>query len=401
MDGPTLQTALYLLAAGLAGAVGGWLLRGASNQREIDRLSHDGEAKLGDVIRQKDELAEESANMRLTLEAQQSLIQKHEAAIIRCRADLESAHEKARLQTKDLFNLREEREGFKTKVATFQRALVALNQQSTDLQSEFIKSGEFYKRELAKAFEKRKALQVEVEDAQRERESLDKLLRESQAEKTSVSSLPTVSQDQLNEMHALEQTVIELEADNAQYKHDAIDRQQEIDALRQNVAELDGLKAQNRELAHCLKSMENSRRQYEEDAKRYREKAGRDEQHSETLALRLDEVEKNFAAIEKQQQRALEDARSAAVKRSSTGNSGVQPTLRQVDDLKDIIGIGKVFEHTLHELGIFSFQQMANLGDADIARVNAELKEFAGRMEQDDWIGQAKQLHRKKYGSVQ
>jgi len=213
--------------------------------------------------------------------------------------------------------------------------------------------------------------------------------------------LPASSQNQLEEMHALEQTVIELEADNAQFKHDAIDSQQEIDALRQNVAELDELKAQNRELAHCLKSMENSRRLYEEDAKRYREKAGRDEQHSETLALRLDEVEKNFAAIEKQQQRALEDARSAAVKRSSTGNSGVQPTLRQVDDLKDIIGIGKVFEHTLHELGIFSFRQMANLGDTDIARVNAELKEFKGRMEQDDWIGQAKELHRKKYGSVQ
>ncbi len=401
MDGPTLQTALYLLAAGLAGAVGGWLLRGASNQREIDRLSRDGQTKLGDIVRQKDELAQESSNMRLTLEAQQALIQKHEAAIIRGRADLESAHEKARLLTKDLFNLREEREGFKTKVATFQRALVALNKQSTDLQSEFIKSGEFYKRELAKAFEKRKALQVEVEDAQRERESLDKLLRESQAEKTSANILPAASQDQLEEMHALEQAVIELEADNAQFKHDAIGRQQEIDALRQNAAEPDELKAQNRELAHCLKSMENSRKQYEEDAKRYREKAGRDEQHSETLALRLDEVEKNFAEIEKQQRRALDEARSAAVKRSSTGHSGLQPTLRQVDDLKDIIGIGKVFEHTLHELGIFSFQQMANLGDADIARVNAELKEFKGRMEQDDWIGQAKQLHRKKYGRVQ
>lgn len=401
MDGPTLQTALYLLAAGLAGAVGGWLVRGARNQREIDRQSRDGQTGLADIVRQKDELAAESSSMRLTLEAQQSLIQKHEAAAIRGRTDLETAHEKVRLLTKDLFNLREEREGFKTKVATFQRALVALNKQSTDLQTEFIKSGEFYKRELAKAFEKRKALQVEVDNARLERDSFDKQLRESQAEKTSVNILPASSQNQLEEMHALEQTVIELEADNAQFKHDAIDSQQEIDALRQNVAELDELKAQNRELAHCLKSMENSRRLYEEDAKRYREKAGRDEQHSETLALRLDEVEKNFAAIEKQQQRALEDARSAAVKRSSTGNSGVQPTLRQVDDLKDIIGIGKVFEHTLHELGIFSFRQMANLGDTDIARVNAELKEFKGRMEQDDWIGQAKELHRKKYGSVQ
>ena len=51
--------------------------------------------------------------------------------------------------------------------------------------------------------------------------------------------------------------------------------------------------------------------------------------------------------------------------------------------------IGKAFERTLHDLGIYSFRQIANFGMADIARVNMELKEFKGRMEQDDWIGQA------------
>jgi len=387
MDGPTLQTALYLLASGLAGAAVGWLLRSAGNQREIGRLSRDWQGKLGEITRQKDELAAESSGMRSTLEAQQSLIQKQGAAMNKGRTDLELANEKARLLSKDLFTLREEREGFKTKMATFQRALVAFNKQSTDLQTEFIKSGEFYKRELAKAFEKRKALQVELDNARLERQP--------------VNTFSSLSPDQLEELHALEQTVIALQADNAQLKHDAIGSQKELDALRQTAAELDELKAQNRELAHCLKSMENSRRQYEEDAKRFREKAGRDEQHSETLALRLDEVEKNFADMEQQQRQALVEARSAAVRRSSNGSSGVQPTLRQVDDLKDIIGIGKVFEHTLHELGIFSFQQLANLEADGVARVNAELREFKGRMEQDDWIGQAKALHLKKYGRAQ
>ena len=63
------------------------------------------------------------------------------------------------------------------------------------------------------------------------------------------------------------------------------------------------------------------------------------------------------------------------------------------------MGIGKVFERTLNDLGYFSFRQLANFGVADIARVNAELKEFKGRMEQDDWIGQAKELLFKKYGA--
>ena len=70
------------------------------------------------------------------------------------------------------------------------------------------------------------------------------------------------------------------------------------------------------------------------------------------------------------------------------------------DDLKAIVGIGKVFENTLNELGIYSFKQIANFTVADIARVNAELKEFKGRMEQDDWIGQAKELYYKKYSEA-
>jgi predicted flap endonuclease-1-like 5' DNA nuclease len=56
-----------------------------------------------------------------------------------------------------------------------------------------------------------------------------------------------------------------------------------------------------------------------------------------------------------------------------------------------------VFEGALNELGVYSFRQLANFGMADIARVNAKLKEFKGRMEQDDWIGQAKELLFEKY----
>jgi predicted flap endonuclease-1-like 5' DNA nuclease len=37
---------------------------------------------------------------------------------------------------------------------------------------------------------------------------------------------------------------------------------------------------------------------------------------------------------------------------------------------------------------------------ADIARVNTKLKEFKGRMEQDDWIGQAKELLFKKHSGA-
>jgi predicted flap endonuclease-1-like 5' DNA nuclease len=199
----------------------------------------------------------------------------------------------------------------------------------------------------------------------------------------------------LDSLDALEQKVIELEAENAQLNHDASLVRQEIEALQRDVAELDELKVQNKELAQCLTSMENSRKQYESDANRYKNQAGQSEKKSETLRLKLDDVEKTFADMEKQQRQALKDVRKASVARKSIGK---KPAKQEKDDLQEIIGIGKVFEQALHELGIYSFRQIADFDVADIARVNVELKECKGRMEQDDWIGQAKDLLFKKYG---
>ena len=52
----------------------------------------------------------------------------------------------------------------------------------------------------------------------------------------------------------------------------------------------------------------------------------------------------------------------------------------------------------LHRLGIYYFRQIATFGPAELAKVNAELNEFKGRIEHDDWIGQARELYHKKYG---
>jgi predicted flap endonuclease-1-like 5' DNA nuclease len=144
--------------------------------------------------------------------------------------------------------------------------------------------------------------------------------------------------------------------------------------------------------------MENSRRQYEIDANRYREQADQSEKHSETLRMKLDTVEQSFAEIAEQHDEALAIAKKNEVPKKTNGKKLVE---QETDDLTEIIGIGKVFQQTLNDLGIFSYRQIASFGPADVARVNKELKEFKGRMEQDDWIGQAKELHFKKYGATE
>jgi predicted flap endonuclease-1-like 5' DNA nuclease len=63
------------------------------------------------------------------------------------------------------------------------------------------------------------------------------------------------------------------------------------------------------------------------------------------------------------------------------------------DDLKQIKGVGPAIERTLHDLGIFSFHQIAQISEYDINRIAKRLKGFRSRIYREDWIGQARTLH--------
>ncbi|WP_416796199.1 NADH-quinone oxidoreductase subunit E [Ciceribacter azotifigens] len=61
------------------------------------------------------------------------------------------------------------------------------------------------------------------------------------------------------------------------------------------------------------------------------------------------------------------------------------------DDLKMISGVGPKIEAILHELGIYTFAQIAAWKKAEREWVDGYLK-FGGRIERDDWVKQAKAL---------
>lgn len=73
-------------------------------------------------------------------------------------------------------------------------------------------------------------------------------------------------------------------------------------------------------------------------------------------------------------------------------------TATQADDLKDIIGVGPFLERKLHSLGIYTFRQVANFTSEDMDTVNRIIEFFPGRIERDDWVGQSKAFHERKYG---
>jgi large subunit ribosomal protein L21 len=61
------------------------------------------------------------------------------------------------------------------------------------------------------------------------------------------------------------------------------------------------------------------------------------------------------------------------------------------DDVKLIGGVGPALEKKLAALGITSLKQIAEFTAEDIERVDGELS-FKGRIEREDWVGQAKDL---------
>ena len=61
------------------------------------------------------------------------------------------------------------------------------------------------------------------------------------------------------------------------------------------------------------------------------------------------------------------------------------------DDLKVIVGIGPKFEKDLQKIGIHTFEQLSKLNEAGIEAIEA-LTKSPGRVERENWVGQAKEL---------
>ena len=397
MSGSIAQLVAFLVIAVVIGAAAGWVIRGLSSSRQLGKMHDDWQIKFDAATRQRDKFNTDNNKLRTAIESQQATLHEHQTAAARGRVEIESMREKLKSVAKERFSLQADRDQLSKELANLKNALDQAKRQVAELEAEFRKSADFYKGELAKAFDNRKLLEAKLNGAKAEQDSLSNLLNAAKAEGVSVNKMLAGAQTRLENLDDLERKAIALEAENAQLRHDASMQQQEMDSLQRDVAELEELKLQNRELSHCLKSMENSRSQYEIDAKRYRDQAQGSEKLSETLRIKLDDVEKNLAEMAKQHDDARKHVHKQRARKKTNGAASTPPVM---DDLTQIIGIGKVFQHTLHKLGIYTFEQIANFGPDDIARVNLALEENRGRMEQDDWIGQAKELYFKKHSEM-
>ena len=72
-----------------------------------------------------------------------------------------------------------------------------------------------------------------------------------------------------------------------------------------------------------------------------------------------------------------------------SGTGRFNPEIHQQDDLQRINGIGPLLEQKLHQLGIFSFDQVSRMTQREYDLLDEIISDFPGRAERDDWAGQA------------
>ena len=90
-----------------------------------------------------------------------------------------------------------------------------------------------------------------------------------------------------------------------------------------------------------------------------------------------------------------EDDWTAAIEMDAADDDHGREPIRR-DDLKLIKGVGPAIEKTLNEMGIFRFNQIAEMSEYDIDRIARRLKGFRTRIYREDWIGQARDLQLRK-----
>ncbi|MDX1403291.1 MAG: hypothetical protein R3192_02075 [Woeseiaceae bacterium] len=400
-------TVIYLVGAAALGSLVGWFFRSRQSDQDLSQLADDWKARHDKVVAINKQQNAEVAKLKHSVEAAKKIVEQNIIATNQAKTQVASLQEKQNALQKNLFVVSAERDELKSKIANHDNVMFSSKQHVTELKAELDKNQGVYKARLEAVAEERKILQRKIDDAKSEQQSLNNLLNSAREENQSMSNMLAAAQTRLENLDAMEKKVISLEADNAQLKHDISLAEQGAENLRRELGEFNALKEQNRELVQCLKSMENRCKQYEEDARRYRSQAEQSEKESDTLRFKIGDIEKSFHDMQdaKDNDNVKQSANGKAptqaksiVETQSAAEFGMPRPNGDIDDLTEIIGIGKVFERTLHDLGIWYFRQIAAFGPADIARINSELKEFKGRIEHDDWIGQAKELHYKKYG---
>lgn len=89
---------------------------------------------------------------------------------------------------------------------------------------------------------------------------------------------------------------------------------------------------------------------------------------------------------------ALDVETAKAKLKAAIGDQIARASSEERDDLKLINGIGPFIEEKLNDLGIYTFEQISQLDEEMVPTLTTAIEFFPGRIDRDDWVGQADRL---------
>jgi len=113
------------------------------------------------------------------------------------------------------------------------------------------------------------------------------------------------------------------------------------------------------------------------------------------LAQRLRDRDEQIDGLKRQSTSTSGTTKPARAHASPSPPGGLladRPAL--ADRLQAIAGIGPVLERVLNQLGIYRFGQLARLTPDNIEWLASRIDWFPQRIQREDWVGQARRLHR-------
>ena len=88
-------------------------------------------------------------------------------------------------------------------------------------------------------------------------------------------------------------------------------------------------------------------------------------------------------------------AKAKKAVKTALGNKIPKALAKNKNDLTEIKGVGPFIEGKLNEIGIYTFEQVSKFDKDFIQLVTEAIQFFPGRIKRDNWVGQAKKLHKK------
>ena len=219
----------------------------------------------------------------------------------------------------------------------------------------------------------------------------------------------TVLRDELASSHgslnASEHKLWQYRKDAGEMRSRLEDAQAELDRRAERLKELESILS--RRLERDEEAREHLRSDGESEAELHAEIDRLRERVLELEGLRpeLDRERRRVRDLE--QVRALVDEKDDALQRMNAEQrsqrlrferevSELRQQLSNTDDLKAIRGLGKATIRVLQGIGIKSFADLAQIGHERVSKLDERMRK---RMEQQDWIGQARTLYEDKYGA--